>query len=149
MSCKSTNVKQAGSSSPIQSAIDPADYSSVALGDNTVSNLSCDASVAIGDVVYVNGSTLEKASALSYLTSLVVGIVISKSGATTCDIVTSGPTNALSGLDTSKKYFLSETTAGALQTTPPTLSGSYVVQLGKPIATTIFTIQIQRIVKRV
>lgn len=148
MSCKSTNVKQAGSSSPIQSAIDPADYSAVALGDNTVTNLTCDSSVSVGDVVYVNGSTLEKASALTYQPSLAVGIVIAKSGATTCDIVTSGPTNALSGLDTSKKYFLSETTPGALQTTPPTTSGAYVVQIGKPIATTIFTIQIQRIVKR-
>lgn len=149
MSCKSTNVKQAGSSSPIQSAIEPADYSSVATGDNIVFNLTCDSSVAVGDVVYVNGTTLFPAIATSYQTSLVVGIVTSKTGSSTCDIATTGPTNALSGLDTSKKYFLSETTAGALQTTPPTLSGSYVIQVGKPIATTIFTIQIQRIVKRI
>ena len=148
MSCKSTNVKQAGSSSPIQAAIQPADYSSVASGDNTVSNLSCDSSVAVGDVVYVNGSTVEKASALNYQQSLAVGIVVNKPGATTCDIATTGPVNVLSGLDTSKKYFLSETTPGALQTTPPTTSGAYVVQIGKPIANTIFTIQIQRIVKR-
>jgi hypothetical protein len=78
-----------------------------------------------------------------------VGIVTTKSGATTCDIVLTGPTNVLSGLDTSKKYFLSETTAGEMQTTPPTGSGAYVIQVGKPLSTTIFTIQIQRIVKRV
>ena len=149
MSCSSPNVKQAGSSSPIQSAIEPADYTSVATGDNSVTGLSCDVSVAVGDVVYANGATLFPAIATSYLTSLVVGIVTSKSGATVCDIVLTGPTNALSGLDTSKKYFLSETTAGSLQTTPPTGSGAYVIQVGKPISTTIFTIQIQRIVKRV
>lgn len=148
MSCKSTNVKQAGSSSPIQSAVQPADYSSVALGDNTATGLACDSSVAVGDIVYVNGSTLFPAIASSYQTSLVVGIVISKDGANLCDIATTGPVNVLSGLDTSKKYFLSETTAGALQTVPPTGAGSYVIQIGKPIGTTVFTMQIQRIVKR-
>jgi len=149
MSCKSTNVKQAGSSSPIQSAIQPADYTSTALGDNTATGLSCDSGVQVGDVVYVNGSTIQKASALTYQSSLAVGIVVNKSGATTCDIATTGPISVLSGLDTSKKYFISETTAGALQTTPPTLSGSYVIQIGKPLGTTIFTIQIVRIVKRI
>lgn len=150
MSCSSTNVKQSGSSSPLQSAISPADYSSsvTAEGDNVVSNLTCNSAIIVGDVVYVNGTSVEKASALTYQSSLAVGIVTNKSGATTCDITTTGPINVLSGLNTSKKYFISETTPGTLQTTPPTLSGAYVIQIGKPISTTIFTIQIVRIVKR-
>lgn len=149
--CNEKDVSYRGPSHPQQIAYTDtiADYTVASTGDNVKQNITCDASVAVGDVVRMNGATAVKAIATSFLGSSVVGIVTSKPTGTTCDITVCGPiTSILTGLDVTKQYFLSDSTAGALVTTPPTTSGNYVIRLGNAINSTTFAIHLERVVKR-
>ena len=153
MKCNEKDVSIRGGANPQQNeyANTVANYASgSSQGDNIIENVSCDASVTVGSIVRMSGSTAIKAIATSFTNSLAIGICISKSDSTTCNIQVTGYTSSIfGGLDTSKNYFLSDTVAGQLTTTAPTASGSYVIKIGNPISTTQLVITIERIVKRI
>ena len=126
-----------------------ADYSGSSTGDNTIENVTCDSSVAVGDVVRMSGTTAVRAQADSITNANAIGICVSKSGATTCDIQVCGFTTSIFvGLSINTPYFLSASTAGALTTIAPTGSGEVVYYFGKAYTSSQFVIEKNSIVKR-
>lgn len=102
-------------------------------------NVPRDSAVGVGDAVYLNASgTAFQAQADAFSTSNVMGLVERiSSGPDLCDIRVTGKTEAnFVGLDPSLSYFLSSTTAGALQTTPPIGSGEVVLRVAQPFSAT-------------
>lgn len=146
------NVEIRGSNNPANSAYTDtvADYSSSgAQGDNTIENITCDPSVSVGDIVRMDGSTVIRALANSFTNSKVIGICTSKSDATTCNVQVCGFTsNIFAGLSNTATYFLSDSTPGALTSTAPTATGSYVIRIGKTYNGSSIIIQLERVVKR-
>jgi hypothetical protein len=151
--CNEKDLSQRGPGHPQQQsyADTVADYSGLTPpGDNVKLTVNCDATVAVGDVVRMDGSTAVKAIATSFLASNVVGIVTSKASSTSCNITVCGPINgAIGSLDTTRQYFLSDSTPGQLVTTPPTNSGSYVIRIGNAINSTTLVLNLERVVRRV
>jgi len=116
-------------------------------GSTTVSQLtetvSCDTTVAVGDVVKSNGIKCLKAQANNFSNSNAVGIVQSKPSASTAVIIFSGLTDAIFvGLDADKDYFLSAATAGGLTNVPPSGDEQVVAVIGRPISSTRFMVNI-------
>ena len=147
------NQEKRGDNNPLQQAYADtvADYTSGSTppGDNVIENLTCDASVAVGSIVRINGSTIVRALANNLANSRVLGICISKSNATTCNVQVCGFTpNIFAGLSTTNSYYLSDSTLGGLTTTPPTTSGSYVIRIGETLSGNNMIIHIERVVKR-
>ncbi len=132
------NVQKRGTSNPIQSKIVENDHGGGggSTGDNTIENMTCDASVAVGNVVRMNGTTVINALADSFTNAKVIGICVSKSNATTCNVQVTGFTdNIFGGLSTNTLYFLSDSTPGGITTTPPSAAGTIVQLVGKPQST--------------
>jgi hypothetical protein len=94
---------------------------------------------AIGNWLYLNGSTYALAKADSANTASVVGIV-SAASSTQFTLTTSGLVTGLSGLTVGANYFLSATTAGLATTTEPTTTGYVSAPVG--IATSATSIQV-------
>jgi hypothetical protein len=115
---------------PFESA---ADTSNVIL-----KNVACLASVYIGAVVSLDATgTAFNSLADSEANSNMVGVCEAKTTTTLCDIRVLGTTTTIfSGLDPSKEYFLSDSIAGAIQTTVPTTSGHIVLKIGQPFSAT-------------
>lgn len=108
-----------------------------------LSGLTCDASVAIKDVVYSDSGIIKSALATSIALSGAIGICIAKLNPTSATIVFAGKIEGLfTGLDDSKDYFLSPSTAGEMTTIPPTGTGEIILRIGRPIGATIFIVQI-------
>jgi len=147
----SNSIQKRGSSNPIQSKIVENDHGSTGAssGDNTIEDITCDASVAIGDIVRLSGSTIVKAQANNFTNSKAIGICTSKASTTVCNVqVTGFTTTVFSGLTSGTLYFLSDSVAGQLTAIPPTTSGSYVIRIGAAFESNKIIMQIQRIVKR-
>lgn len=112
-----------------------ADYSSggTTTGDNTLQNIPCDSSVYVGAVVRLDGSTIVNAIANSELNSRALGIVTSKSNATTCNVLTCGftPSGTIVGPTSGQTLFLSSSIAGGITTTPPTAANHVIVYIGR------------------
>ena len=103
----------------------------------------CDSAVAVGDAVYLDGGTLEKADASAFSTSGVLGIVIKKVTSTTCNVVKFGRTGPIfSGLDVTKEYFLSSTTPGAITSTFPSGDEEVVIRVGRPLDSENFNVNV-------
>ena len=83
----------------------------------------------VGDVLYNNAGTYEKAIATSEPTAEVIGIVSSVLDANHFYLLGCGYITGLSGLTAGTVYFLSTTVAGATQATEPTADG----EISKPI----------------
>jgi hypothetical protein len=94
-----------------------------------VDTVACNADVAVGDAVALEGEIAVKALATSLSTMPAVGIVVEKPSATTCKINTEGFQD-FSGLVAGDTYYVSETTAGAITNTPPSTPGSYQQTIG-------------------
>lgn len=126
----------ASSAAPLQSTTD--------LSGNVVVDFPCDSTVYVKAAVYITGGTAFNAKADAISTANVVGFVESKSSAVLCNIRFCGLTlSVFSGLDVSKEYFLSSTTAGAISSTPPTaVAGHVEMQLGKPLSATELIVMI-------
>jgi hypothetical protein len=107
-------------------------------------NITCNAAVAVGDWVRIDGSNVaQKAQGDSIANSLVVGVVQSKPSSTLCNIVTDGGTTAIfSSLDPTKAYFLSPSTAGAMTVTVPSGAGQVILKLGSPLSADKFIVRI-------
>jgi hypothetical protein len=117
--------------------------SSASTGDNTIEDLVCDASVSVGNMVRMNGTTVVNAQADSFVNSKVFGVCVAKTNATTCNVQVTGFTDDIFvGLSTNELYFLSDSTPGAITTSPPTASGAVVQQVGRPVSSTSLVINI-------
>jgi len=95
--------------------------------------------VAVGNAVRMNsGGTAINALADSTANANVIGVVESKSTSVLCNIRVLGVTEGaiFAGLDVTKKYFLSDSVAGTMVTTPPTASGSVILKIGQPFSAT-------------
>ena len=103
----------------------------------------CEASVAIGDWIYLNSSNIGvSALADSEANSHIIGLVEDKPSATRATVRTHGISSELfTGLDVTKDYFLDESTAGAMTITPPTGSNEVVLRVGRPFSDKRFWVQ--------
>jgi len=99
--------------------------------------LTCLASVAIGDVVYVAGSgTADKAVAgIASQTEEAIGIVRSTPNSTTCIVVSAGPVSAFGSLVVGDRYFSNPAVAGGITNVAPTTLGQRSQIVG--LATTL------------
>lgn len=110
---------------------------------STYSLLTCNASVVVGNIVYIDGSSVcQKALADNASTTNAIGIVVEKRGTTECYVVTSGEVWGLSGLTIGARYYLSDATAGLLTTTQTAVLGHYVAGMCIAITATRLLIQI-------
>ena len=102
--------------------------------DMVLLNVPCDPSVNVGDWVRMDGTgTAIQAIADSLANSNVIGLVEFKPSITSCNIRVLGVSEPLFvGLDETKEYYLSNTTAGAMDLTVPVTSGHIVLKVGQP-----------------
>ena len=131
--CNTKALQQPGINNPIQSKIIENDHggASIPVGDNTITGASCNSSVAVGDVVRLSGSNFIEAQANTISGSNVLGVCTSKSSATICDVLTTGPSgNVFSGLTPGASYFLDPSSPGTLTTVVPTGAGNVVIHVG-------------------
>jgi hypothetical protein len=84
---------------------------------------------AVGDVLYLNGTTYTKAKADAEGTAEVVGIVSAISPPDDFTLLVVGKVTGLSSLTAGAVYYLSDTTAGALTATEPADTG----EVSKPL----------------
>jgi hypothetical protein len=118
-------------------------------GNNVIFNFTCDSSVAVGDWVRISGTTAFSAQADSAANAHVIGVCVAKSSSVICDIRVGGFTeDVFAGLDTTKTYYLSSVTAGAMSITAPTSSGEVHIRLGKPKSATSLSINIGHVLVR-
>lgn len=98
---------------------------------------------AVGDILYLNGSTYTKAIASSAAAAEVIGVVSAVADANTFTLLYSGRITGLSGLTAGTVYFLSGGTAGASTSTEPTTSGyiSKPVYIADGTTTALLTIE--------
>lgn len=113
-------------------------------------NIDCDATVYVGAVVRMDSAVAYNAQADVFANSNAIGVVISKSSSTKCDIRLFGYTEDIfTGLDETKTYYLSDTVAGGIQTNVPTGSGTVILEVGKPFSPTSLVVIIgERIVRK-
>lgn len=112
--------------------------------DILIRDITCDASVSVGDWVRIDNGTAVQAFADDVDNANVVGIVEYKASTTKANIRVAGVTGEIFvGLDTSKEYFLSDVTPGAMvpQESAPTATNHIVLKVGKPFSTTRFLVQ--------
>lgn len=144
------NWQVPGSANPLQSAVQPADYTNAAAGDNTIHGLNCDPSVFVGAVVRISGGTVVNALADTITNSNALGICTSKGSSTSCDVQVCGYTaSAPSGLTINQNYFLSDSNPGTITTTPPASgSGSIILFIGRARTSSSLIIQIGSAIQR-
>lgn len=108
-----------------------------------IKNCLCDSSVYVGAALRVVSGICYNAKADTVANSRVIGICISKSDATHCDIVMSGQSGEIfPSLNIAQDYFLSPTVDGALQTSPPSGAGHVVAFIGRPLSTKILVVNV-------
>jgi hypothetical protein len=111
-----------------------------------------DSTMVSGQPVYVSGNnSVDAALADNVTTSEVVGLVLTGASSGNSGVIltegsiTKADWTAVVGsasLTPAATYYLSDTTAGALTVTAPTLRGRYVVRVGKALSTTVMDIEI-------
>ena len=101
---------------------------------------SCDGYLSVGDVVAQVGDTVVLADATN-ANLQAIGMIVDKPTSTTAFVKNSGQIS-LSPLSPGEKYYLSETTPGAITSAEPTLSGSFIQYLGFAKTSSVFVIQI-------
>lgn len=111
-------------------------------------NVPCDPTVYVGAAVRMSAGTAYNALADSVANSNFIGVVQRKASATLCDIRVLGVTpDIFVGLDETQEYFLSDTVAGEVTTTPAAGAGHVIVRVGQPYsATKLLVVKGQRIV---
>lgn len=116
-------------------------------GGTPEETFSCDASVAVGDFVYVTTSTntVEKAFAgTPSQTPDGIGFVVSKSTSTSCTVRYGGKSGSIfSGLTAGDSQWASTSTAGGIQSTPPNTNGQKIQEVGFAISSTEIFIVIE------
>lgn len=104
-----------------------------------IDGVACEPDVFVGALVRMESDIARNALADDESNANVLGIVEAKSGTTVCVIRFFGLSGEIyTGLDETKEYFLSDTDAGEMITTPPTASGHIVLKIGQPFSSTRF-----------
>lgn len=98
----------------------------------------------VGEILYLNGSTYTKAIATAANTAEVVGMVSRVIDTDTFEMTLSGEVSGLSGLTAGEAYFLSDTVAGAISATEPSVVGYISVPVGVASSTTSFYVAPKR-----
>ena len=126
------------------------DLSATGAGELVLRNVPCDVSVYIGSFVRIDSSGIAwNAQADIFSNSHVLGLVELKPTSTTCDILCFGLSSLVFvGLDPTLNYYLSDVTAGAMQTNIPIGSGKVMVKVGQPILDTTFVVRIDQQIRR-
>ncbi len=91
---------------------------------------------ALGDTLYLVGTTYTKAIATSAAAAEVVGVVSRVIDASTFELTLSGEVTGLTGLTAGEVYFLSAATAGLLTVDEPTVVGQVSIPVGVASSTT-------------
>ena len=90
------------------------------LGAESGTKLPCDATVDVGDYVYIRADgVLDKALADDISTMPAIGKVVSKPNATTCVFKDKLIDEDYSGVTPKQEFFISSTVAGSIQDFPP------------------------------
>ena len=130
--------------------IDPSMLPDEALSPEIVSAVANE-DINAGELVYLfdDGGTVKCAKAIATDPSkAAVGFVKeSAASGSTVNVYFEGVIGGLSGLTVGSVYFLSDTTAGAVQDTPPTVAGHYIQRVGTAVSST--EIQFERSQPRV
>ena len=112
--------------------------------NNRIANVVCDNSVYEGSFVKMSSLGIAfNALADTIDNANVIGCVESKETSTLCTIRFLGLTNGdiFSDLDVTKDYYLSDTVAGGITTTPPVGTGKVVLYLGQAFSSSKFLIK--------
>lgn len=114
-----------------------------------VSGLTCEATVAVKDVVRSDVGVIKRALADSIANSGAIGICIAKTSPTVCTILFAGQVKLLfTGLDDTKDYFLSPTVPGGLTTTVPVGAGNVILRIGRAMGADRLIVQIGSRIQR-
>lgn len=110
--------------------------------NSVIQPVECATSVSAGTWVYMDNSGIAQlALATTSASSNVIGICEAKLSVSSAVIRFHGlSTYVFAGLDTTKEYFLSAVTAGAMDITVPTNPGQIVLRLGQPLSATSFVV---------
>ncbi len=104
-----------------------------------LTNVPCDPSVIVTDAVKMVAGVAYQAQADAVGNSNLIGIVQSKSSSVLCDIRVTGITPPIfTGLDETKEYYLSTSTAGLVvdETIATGGAGSVIIRVGQPFSST-------------
>ena len=99
---------------------------------------------AVGNALYLNGSTYTKAIATTAIEAEVVGVVGAVIDADNFELTLVGEVSGLSGLTPGEVYFLSDATAGLLTTTEPTTIGNISIPIAIAKSSTALYVDIKR-----
>lgn len=117
---------------------------STADATGSVGTYTCDASVTVGNVVYLSGANMvARADADDVLSQPVIGIVSSKSSITQALVKYNGEMDIFTGLVPGSTYFLS-LAPGEFTTIAPSSQGSIVQKIGFAKNTTTLVVLIDR-----
>ena len=109
-----------------------------------ISEITCTAGESVGDWVKITAANT--VSTITDNTSPnILGVIINKQTATTCDVVTHGVASVFSGLDATKDRYYLSLTGGQIYVPP--VSG-YLLELGNPINSTTMVVTLARTVRR-
>lgn len=120
------------------------DWSGIGGGGTTDKITQVGHSLVVGDVLYLNGSTYEKALATAANTAEVVGVVSRVIDVDTFELTLSGEVTGLTGLTVGEVYFLSADTAGAITATEPSIIGNVSLPVGVASSATSLYVDIKR-----
>jgi hypothetical protein len=117
---------------------------------NVIEDVDCDASVAIGDAVYMNGiGVAVRSQANSFSNGNFIGIAYQKPTSTTCHVLLSGLSPAIyGGLLENSIYYIDDSTAGGITSTAPTAPGSTIIVAGQAFSSTRLIVNKQIVVIR-
>jgi hypothetical protein len=124
------------------------DLSTVSAAQAVCNSYTATATLAVGEVVYIDGAdSVDKADVSSTgAASRVIGMASQAiTAASAGDICSEGVVTGLTGLTAGARYFADPGTAGGITTTVPAGSGNVIVQVGMAKSTTAMHLQIQRV----
>ncbi len=118
---------------------------------NQVSNsYIADEALSARDVLYISAANnVSKALANNTSQSYAMGLAKAAAADTAAvDVISEGVMSGFTGLTAGSRYYLDDTTAGAITATAPTASGKTIVQVGYAKSTTALHIHIEQMGRR-
>lgn len=127
------------------------DLSTVEAANRVCNNYTATSTLAIGEVVYIDGAdSVDKADvSAAGAASRVIGMASAAITATNAGpICSEGVVSGLAGLTAGSRYYADPGTAGAITTTLPVGSGNTIVQVGYAKSATEFQLHIEQLGRR-
>ena len=118
---------------------------------NQVTNsYTADEALSARDALYISAANnVSKALANNTSASYMIGFAKTAAADTNpVDVVSEGVLGGFTGLTAGSRYYLDDTTAGAITATAPTASGKTIVQVGYAKSTTALQIHIEQLGRR-